>query len=161
MEYLYTTLTISMITPSTFTAVTSTPSSTIVNQQTSYGFSFTFSQQHYSGDKILLTFPTSLSVNSGFQCNSNTAGVTISCFQSTPSNVIVVTLTSSNTISNSLSFNVTNIRNAWYAQTVSFAYDSTTNDTTYYYVEKGTSVAVLERTSLATTHNPNNQLTLL
>lgn len=66
MEYLYENMIVTLTTATTFSASSSNPINKVVNEQTTYTFSLTFSQQHYSGDRIIVTFPASLSILVGF-----------------------------------------------------------------------------------------------
>jgi hypothetical protein len=107
-----------------------------------------------------MTFPTLINLNSGFVCSSGTYEVTISCFQSSAS-VLAVTMVGSGTIPTSITWNITNVQNTWYAETSIFTFVTTTNDTTYYYMEKGTASITMQPISLTLSYTPNNQLVLL
>ena len=104
-----------------------------VNSVTTYTFSLTFSQRYTSGSRIILTFPSLITYNPGFSCSTSTSGVTVSCVQSTTT-VLLVVMNGVGTLPSSITWTITNIQNAWYGLTSSFNFDTTTNDTTYYYL---------------------------
>lgn len=116
---------------------------------------------HYSGDRILITLPASVSLSGIFVCNSSTSNVTISCTQVSTSILQVIITYTSLIYPNSLKFTLSNLTNNWYAGTVSFSLQTTTNDTTYYYVEQGTGVVNYQAANLITTVNNDNSIVLL
>ena len=79
MEYLHTGVTITMTTPTAFTFSSITPADSTTNAQTNYDLALTFSQTHYSGDTIILTIPSTISLNNGFTCTTTTAGLSLNC----------------------------------------------------------------------------------
>jgi hypothetical protein len=104
-----------------------------VNSITTYTFSLSFSQQYTSGSRIIVTFPSLITYNPGFSCSSSTLGVSVSCIQSTAT-VLLVIMNGAGTLPSSITWTVTNVQNAWYGLTSTFNFDTTTSDTTYYYM---------------------------
>ena len=104
-----------------------------VNSITTYTFSLSFSQQYASGSRIIVTFPSLITYNPGFSCSSSTSGVSVSCIQSTAT-VLLVIMNGAGTLPSSITWSVTNVQNAWYGLTSTFNFDTTTSDTTYYYM---------------------------
>ena len=160
MEYMTTGLTVTMTTPTTLTFSSLTPTNATANGQTSYVLAVTFSQTHYSGDKIVLTVPTTITLNSGFTCTTTTSGLSVACFkQSTQDLAITVTSTG---IYTSITVTITNFQNNWYSSSSSFPIKTTTNDTSStYYVEQGTASVTMTAAVLSTSYTPTNLLTLL
>jgi hypothetical protein len=149
-----------MTTPAALTFASLTPTDTTANAVTSYVLAVTFSQTHHSGDKIILTVPTTIGLNSGFTCSTTSSGLTVSCFkQSAQDLAITISSTGSYT---SISVTVTNFQNNWYASSSNFAIKTTTNDTSAtYYVEQGTASVTMTPAALGATYVPTNSLTLL
>lgn len=104
-----------------------------VNSITTYTFSLSFSQQYISGSRIIVTFPSLITYNPGFSCSSSTSGVSVSCIQSTAT-VLLVIMNGAGTLPSSITWTVTNVQNAWYGLTSTFNFDTTTSDTTYFYM---------------------------
>jgi hypothetical protein len=104
-----------------------------VNSITTYTFSLSFSQQYTSGSRIIVTFPSLITYNPGFSCSSSISGVSVSCIQSTAT-VLLVIMNGAGTLPSSITWTVTNVQNAWYGLTSTFNFDTTTSDTTYYYM---------------------------
>lgn len=133
MEYLLTGITVTMTTPAQITIFSLNPNSQTVNELTSYKFDFTFLFAHSSGDRVIITFPDGVLLNSGFQCTSLTIGTTVSCYQSSQT-ILEVTMTLTASSITQLSFQVSSIRNNWFSSTRTLSIQTTTNDSTYYYV---------------------------
>lgn len=135
MEYLTSGITATMVTPAQITQFTATPASQIVNAQTTYQMNFTFLYPHSARDRVIITFPTpAVLLGAGFQCLSTTSGITVSCTQ-TSSNILEVTVSSISTSSiGSLTFSVSSITNNWFSSTSTLSIQTTTNDSTYYFV---------------------------
>lgn len=160
MEYMYSNVIITLTTAKGLFSSNVLADSNIVNAITTYTFTIGFSLTHYSGDRILLTIPSLMSLNSGFICASATSGISISCFQSS-STLLVLTMTGSGALANSITFSVTNLQNPWYSTSPLFSFDTTTNDSLYYYMEKGTASLSISSTALTASYISNNQLVLL
>ena len=131
MEYLYTGLTVIMTTPASLSFSSVTPNTNTANALTSYLVSLTFSQTHYSGDSILVTIPSGISLNSGFTCTTSTSGITVSCVQ-TSASVLKAVITG--TVGSSIALTVATMKNNWYGGSYNFDIKMATNDTsnTYY-----------------------------
>ncbi len=56
-----------------------TPDSAIVNDNNMYTFEINFQIRRFSGDRVLIKFPTDVFLSSTFDCSSLTANMTISC----------------------------------------------------------------------------------
>jgi hypothetical protein len=112
MEYLSSGVSLTLTTPTTFTYIGATPTSPTVNAITTYNFTVTFQQQHYSGDRVIITFPSALTIVSGFICSTNASSVTVACFQN--GQLIVITFASSSPLPSGLIVSVTNIKNNWF-----------------------------------------------
>lgn len=124
-----------MTTPTQITIFSVAPASQIVNAINTYQFDLTFIFPHASGDRVILTFPDGLFLNTPFACISVTTGVTVSCNQTSASPIIleIVFVITSSSISQ-LSFQVTQVNNNWFSSTRTITMQTTTNDSTYYYV---------------------------
>lgn len=141
-------ITITMTTPTQITIFSVTPASQVVNAINTYQFDLTFVFPHWSGDRIIVSFPDGLFLSSGFQCLAVTSGVTISCYQSSPIILEVnFAITNGSTIGQ-LSFRVTQVNNNWFSSTRTLTMQTTTNDSTYYYVETGQSTVNFVPTTL-------------
>ena len=66
MEYLYTGITVTMVTPAQITSLSIAPESQIVNAITIYKFDFVFLYPHWSTDRVIITFADGVLLNSGF-----------------------------------------------------------------------------------------------
>jgi len=159
MEYMNSGITLTLTTPTTLSNLTANPVSHIVNDITTYSFAIGLSQQHYSGDRFIITFPTTLKINSGFQCSSSTSGITVSCIKSS-AQVLTVTITAL-TVPSNLNLSITNIQNNWYVSSSSITIQTTTNDTTYYYVEESSATVTLDHATITSSYTPTNSLVLL
>ena len=133
MEYMYSNIIVTLTTAKGLFSSSILAASTIVNAITTYTFTIGFSLTHYSGDRILLTIPSLMSLNTGFICSSLTAGISVSCFQSSTT-LLVLTMSGSGALANSITFSVTNLQNPWYSTSPLFNFDTTTNDSIYYYM---------------------------
>lgn len=159
MEYMYSGITTTMTTPAALTFAAIVPTDTTVNAITSYLLSLSFSQTHYSGDSIILTIPSTISLRAGFTCSTSTAGLTVACLQQS-TNVIRITLTG--TVGSGLAVTIANFQNNWYANSNTFTVQTTTNSSTnIYYVEQSTASATMTPASLALSYVPTNGLVLL
>ena len=133
MEYMYTGLTITMTTPTALTFASITPTDSTTNVQTNYALALTFSQTHYSGDSIILTIPSTISLNTGFACTTTSVGMNLTCLKQS-TQVLEITISSTGTYT-SAAIVISNMQNNWYAGSFSFNIQTTTNDTaTTYYV---------------------------
>jgi hypothetical protein len=125
IQLLTTGISVTMVTPAKISNFIITPSILTVNAITTYLFALTFAYPHYSGDSIILTLPTSITLNNGFQCDSQSA--TISCITKSQYTLqIIFTFTNSTTINN-LSFTISNITNNWFVNPISFNIQTATN----------------------------------
>jgi len=59
-------ITATMITPAQITSFAIVPTSQIVNAQSIYQFDITFLYPHYTGDRVILTFPDGVLLGAGF-----------------------------------------------------------------------------------------------
>lgn len=133
MEYMYTGMTITMTTPTALTFASITPTDSTTNVQTNYALALTFSQTHYSGDSVILTIPSTISLNTGFACTTTSVGLSLTCLKQS-TQVLEITITSTGTYT-SAAIVISNMQNNWYAGSFSFNIQTTTNDTaTTYYV---------------------------
>jgi len=148
-----------MTTPTSLTYFTITPASPTANDITTYQLSITFSQTHYSGDRLLLSFPSSISLLSAFQCSTTTSGISATCF-TINSSLLQITI-SGTTIPSSVVVSITRIQNNWVASTNTFNIQTTTNDTLTYYVEQSTTSVTITPATLTTSYTPSNSLVLL
>jgi len=112
MEYLFSGVSLTLTTPTTFTYLGVSATNAIVNAITTYSFTITFQEQHYSGDRLIITFPSGLTINSGFHCATNTSIVTVACFQT--GQIISLTFATTGAFPSGLVVSVTNIQNNWY-----------------------------------------------
>ena len=132
MEYLLTGITAAMTTATSLQYAGITPTDTTANVQTNYVLALTFSQTQYSGNTVILTIPAGITLNSGFVCTTSSAGISVACVKQS-SQILVIKFTSTGTFT-SASITISNFQNNWYASTFSFSLQTTTNDTTTYYV---------------------------
>ena len=132
MEYIYTNLTVAMTIPTALTYFAMTPTSSVANSLTTYQLSVTFAQMHYSGDRLLLTLPSTIALASTFACSSLTSGVVVVC-QRTNSTYLQLTLTGA-VMPSSVVISITNVQNNWFAGSNSFSIQTTTNDGSPYLV---------------------------
>jgi hypothetical protein len=160
MEYMYNSIVITLTTAKGLFSTSIASLSNIVNAVTTYTFTIGFSLTHYSGDRILLTIPSLMSFNTGLTCSSLTSGISVSCFQSSTT-LLVLTMSGSGALSNSITFSVSNLQNPWYSTSPIFTFDTTTSDSIYYFMEKGTASFSISSTTLIASYVPNNQLVLL
>jgi hypothetical protein len=133
MEYMYSNIIVTLTTAKGLFSSSILADSTVVNAITTYTFTIGFSLTHYSGDRILLTIPSLMSLSTGFICSSLTSGISVSCFQSSTT-LLVLTMSGSGALANSMTFSVTNLQNPWYSTSPLFNLDTTTNDSIYYYM---------------------------
>lgn len=162
MESLSTGGILTLTTPTSLLAFSAVPASPTVNAATTYTFTFSFRQTHYSLDRLLLTLPTGLSLISGFSCTTNASAVTTSCSQNQQnSQLLVITLTSSGSIPSTLAVSVVGLQNNWYVQTLTVSVQTTTNDNTTYLVEQATTTVTFTAAALAASYTPANTLILL
>ena len=134
---MYTGLTITMTTPAALNFASITPADSTTNVQTNYALALTFSQTHYSGDSVILTIPSTISLNTGFACTTTSVGLSVTCIkQSTQVLEITINITNNSTWNyTSAAIVISNMQNNWYAGSFSFNIQTTTNDTaTTYYV---------------------------
>lgn len=129
MESMGSGLTVTMTTPATLPFAGVGATSTTVNEETTYEFTATLGQSYTSGSKIIVTFPTTISLNSGFQCASS-SGISVTCSQSGSD----LTITMTGTIPSTVVVSVTRVINNWYASSPSFTLTTATSDSTLYYV---------------------------
>lgn len=126
-------MTITMTTPTALTFASITPTDSTTNVQTNYALALTFSQTHYSGDSVILTIPSTISLNTGFACTTTSVGLSLTCLKQS-TQVLEITITSTGTYT-SAAIVISNMQNNWYAGSFSFNIQTTTNDTaTTYYV---------------------------
>ena len=126
-------MTITMTTPTALTFASITPTDSTTNVQTNYALALTFSQTHYSGDSVILTIPSTISLNTGFACTTTSVGLSLTCLKQS-TQVLEITITSTGTYT-SAAIIISNMQNNWYAGSFSFNIQTTTNDTaTTYYV---------------------------
>ncbi len=105
-----------------------------VNAATSYTFEVRFQTTHYTNDKVILTFPSEITIGAGFQCSAVSGLALVSCTQ-TAASQIAVTLTFSTFPSNyTVSFQITMFTNNWVTTPSSISLTTTTNDTSAYLV---------------------------
>jgi hypothetical protein len=121
-----------MATSAYISSTLATPSTYTVNSIATYTITFNFIYTHYSNDKIIITLPSSIILNAGFNCISQTSTITTSCLQTSQS-VLQITMQSS-TIINQLVVSISNLMNNWYVASAMITYLTTTNDTNLYYV---------------------------
>jgi hypothetical protein len=159
MEFLYAGVTATMSTPTALSFASLTPASATANAQTSYVLALTFAQTHYSGDSVVLTIPSSTTLNAGFACTTSTSGLSLSCFKQA-AQVLVITFSSSGSFA-SAGVTISNMQNNWYAGSSTFNILTTTNDSTAYYVEQGSASVTVTSAALTVANNPSNGLTLL
>lgn len=131
MEYMNSTLGVTLTTATSLLGSSIAVTNSNVNSITTYTFSLNFSQSYTSGSRIIVTFPSLVTFNNGFSCSSSTPGVSISCVQSTSTVLLVIM---NGIVPSSTAWAITNIQNSWYALTSTFSFDTTTSDTTYYYM---------------------------
>lgn len=132
MEYLYSGITTTMTTPAVLNFAAIVPTNTTVNAITSYLLSISFSQTHYSGDTILLTIPSTISLPAGLSCSTSTAGLTVACLQQS-ANIIRITMTG--TVGSGIAVTIGSFQNNWYSNANTFTVQTTTNSSTnIYYV---------------------------
>ena len=160
MEYMYNNIIVTLTTAKGIFSSSITANSNTVNAITTYTFTIGFSLTHFSGDRILLTIPSLMSLSTGFICSSSTSGISISCSQ-TSITLLILTMSGSGALANSITFSVTNLQNPWYSTSPIFNLDITTNDSIYYYMEKGIASLAISSTTLSASYIPNNQLVLL
>lgn len=161
MEYLNSNINIAMNTSAYISNTVVNLSTATVNAIATYTFTFNFIYSHYSGDRIMLSLPSSIVLNAGFNCLSQTATVTTSCIQVQASPALLqITMTSSTPI-NQLIVGVSNLVNNWYVASSIITYTTTTNDTTLYYVEQGNTTLNFAAATLATTTATNQLIVLL
>jgi len=120
--------------PTQITSYSITPQSQIVNAQTTYQMDITFVYQHFNGDRIIIDFPDGVLLVTGFLCSSNTINVTVSCFQSSQSILQITIMLNGVSSIGQISFKITSITNNWFSSTATLTMQTTTNDTTFYYV---------------------------
>lgn len=150
-----------MDTPAAISYFKVSPTSQVVNAETTYLFEVTFSYPHYSGDRVILNLPTDITLGNGFQCVAITANVSLLCLQ-TSSTQWEVTFTLSNGSSlNALSFTITKITNNWYSSTRTIEMKTTTNSSIYYYVESGQNTVNFIPSVLSATALSNELIILL
>ncbi len=94
----------------------------------------TFVYQHFNGDRIIINFPDGVLLVTGFLCSSNTINVTVSCFQSSQTILQITIMLNGVSSIGQISFKITSITNNWFSSTATFTMQTTTNDTTFYYV---------------------------
>jgi hypothetical protein len=131
MEYRRDGLTSTMSTPTALSFTAITPTDPTVNALTNYLLSLSFALTHYPGDSIILTFPSTISINSSFACSTSTSGLTVSCVQASSSSLKV---TLGGTVGAAVGVAISNIRNNWYTGGNVFTVKTTTNDSATYYV---------------------------
>ena len=131
MEYMNSTLGVTLTTATSLLGSSIAVTNSNVDSITTYTFTLNFSQSYTSGSRIIVTFPSLIAFNNGFSCSSNTSGVSISCIQSTTTVLLVIM---NGVVPSSVIWTMNNIQKSWYALTSTFSFDTTTNDTTYYYV---------------------------
>jgi len=124
-----------------------TPTSSIVNQVTLYSFDINFLIKHFSGDRVLIKFPTEVifyikqvQISSVFDCASLTTNLTISCSKINSETMQFILNYNSSIYSNQATITVQNFTNNWYSSTRTFTVQTTTNDTSFYYQEEGSSI---------------------
>lgn len=66
MEYYTTNITTTITTPAQITSLTVIPAVKTVNVQNTYTFSLIFLYPHFSGDRVLITVPSTILINAGF-----------------------------------------------------------------------------------------------
>lgn len=159
MEYLYSGITVTMTTPAALSFAAVVPTDTTVNAVTSYLVSLSFSQTHYSGDSVIITIPSTITLRTGLTCSSSVGGLTVSCLQQS-ANVIRVTMTG--TIGSSLAVTISNFQNNWFANANIFTIQTTTNSSTNtFYVEESTVTVTMTPASLTVSYVGTNSLALL
>jgi hypothetical protein len=120
-----------MTIPVSLAALTIVPASTTVNALTSYSFSITFSTVQYSGNKLLITIPTGITLAS-MNCSVISGLSNISC--SSASNLITGIMIFTTFPSNySIGFIINGLINNWYTLTSSIGIQALTNDSLSYY----------------------------
>jgi hypothetical protein len=126
-----------------------------------YIFDMNFVLTHYSSDRIIIILPSSVTLSGIFSCSSLTTNVSISCTQSSSSIIQFVISYTSLIYPNSLKFTLSNLTNNWYAGTVSFGLQTTSNDTTFYYMEQATGVVNYQAANMIATVNNDNNIVLM
>jgi len=117
--------------------------------------------KHNTGDRILLTLPSNVVLSGIFVCSSLTTNATIFCSQSSSSIIQFIISYTSTVYANSLKFTLSNLTNNWFAGTVSFGLQTTTNDTTFYYSEQSTGVVNYQAATMVSTVNNDNNIVLM
>lgn len=127
-----------------------------------YTFEINFQIKRFSGDRILLKFPSDVPLSNTYECASLTTNMTISCTK-TNSETLLFVLNFISTVypSQSIKFTVQNFTNMWYATTRTFTAQTTTNDTTYYYQEEGPGIVNFQPAKITATINNDNNIVLL
>jgi hypothetical protein len=161
MEYLYNGITITMTTPATLSYFQVTPSDSSANALNMYTFDMNFLLTHNSGDRVMITLPTSVTLSGVFSCSSLTTNVTVGCTQTSSSIIQFIITYTSVVYPSSLKFTLSNLTNNWYAGTVSFGLQTTNNDTTFYYMEQATGVVNYQAANLIATVNNDNSIVLM
>ena len=153
-------ITITMNTPANINFFRVTPTSSVVNAQTSYLFNMTFAYQHFNNDRLEITIPNGVSVGSDFVCSTASTDYSVACFNNIPTQLLVRISYNIVGYSNSLAFTITNIRNYWLASVLTFSIRTTTNDTSFYYVESGSGTVNYQAVTLGVTVAKNNKIIL-
>ena len=139
LEYLHTGITATMASLAQLTHAQAIPTSAVVNSNTPYMISLTFSYPHYTGDRVVISLPQdTILASPTLSCEGSVpVGVIVTC-QQTNSLTIVATLnlaaSASSSIS-SLAFKLSTLTNNWYVSTAALTLQTTTNDSTLYFME--------------------------
>jgi hypothetical protein len=116
----------------------------------------TFLFKHYSSDRIIIALPDGVIVGNGYLCINNTAKVSLSCLQTNPQTIEVTITYLSEIYDNTLSFSISKITNNWFVDSRTFTLQTTTNDTSYFFVEKGSSVVSFQAAAIVASSISNN-----
>ncbi len=161
-EFLNTGITVTMKESAVIPYFKVTPDSSIVNDANMYTFEINFQIRRFSGDRILIKFPTDVTLSNTFECSSLTTNMTISCAKvNSETLMFVLNFISAIYPGQSIKFTVQNFTNIWYTATRTFNVQTTTNDTTFFYQEEGSNFVSYQPAKIAATINNDNNIVLL
>jgi hypothetical protein len=138
-----------------------TPNSPIVNNVTLYTFQINFLLKHYSGDRVILKYPSEVTLSNTYDCASLTQNLSVSCSKIASQTIMFILNYNSTIYPNNILLTISNFTNIWYASTVSFTIMTTTNDTTYFYQEQGATPVTYLAAQLGASANNDNNIVLL
>lgn len=137
------------------------PNSLIVNNVTFYTFQINFLLKHYSGDRVILKYPSEVTLSNTYDCASLTQNLSVSCSKISSQTIMFILNYNSTIYSNNIILTISNFTNIWYTSTISFTIMTTTNDTTYFYQEQGTTPVTYQPAQLSASVNNDNNIVLL